>query len=235
MEFSWSEHEAWIAQFDILGFKNRIRESNQSSFLRVFKASLDEAIYKLDQDKKEFEETIEIILYADTFIIYTIQDNNSMPHGVLATSENFLVSCIRNRIPVRGAISYGELILGQRNRIIMGKAFLECYEYGEDQNWIGLILTPSASLKLKSLGLNPKRFGYINRDIPLRKYSIFDDNIYAYRFSHGSSNFKCPLLPILNEMKMKAPNAEKVKYLNTIEFIEKYYAIHKSVNPSISG
>lgn len=221
---SWSSIKTWVAHFDILGFKHRINYEDQSLLLEILKSSIDEVIEKLKEDISHFEDVIDYTSYADTFIIYSkAMEKNGYP-ALVRTSKNFLNTCVCKRLPVRGAISYGELILGHNGKVIMGKAFLESYQYGEDQNWVGLLLTPSASSQLKSMKLDPIRHGFINRDIPLRKYSIFDENVYGYRFiDNGSVNFKCPLLPILYEMLQKTPSEEKVKYINTIRFIEKYY------------
>ena len=156
-------------------------------------------------------------LHRHLYNLFKGNSNNWLP-GVSPCIEEFYNTCIYKRLPIRGAISHGELIFGHDNKILMGKAFLESYEYGEDQNWIGLILTPSASMKLKSINLDPLRHGFINRDIPLRKFSIFDENVYAYRFIK------------LKEMLQKASGKEKVKYLNTIKFIDKHYIVHSTTS-----
>jgi hypothetical protein len=228
MDTSWKNVETWVAHFDILGFKSRINYDDQSLLLELLKSSIDEVIEGLKEDIRYFEDSINYTSYADTFIIYSKAAGNSGYPELDLTSKKFLSTCVYKLLPIRGAISYGELILGHNNKVIMGKAFLESYQYGEDQNWIGLLLTPSASSKLKSMGVDPIRNGFINRDIPLRKYSIFDEDVYAYRFINGSTNFECPLLPSLNEMLQEAPGKEKVKYINTIRFIEKYYTVHSS-------
>ena len=81
-----------------------------------------------------------LISYTDTFIIYSKATQTTGYPELVRASKNFINTCIYKRLPIRGAISHGELILGHDNKILMGKAFLESYEYGEDQNWIGLIL-----------------------------------------------------------------------------------------------
>lgn len=230
MNISWNTIQTWIAHFDILGFKNRINYDDQSLLLEILKSSIDDAIADLEKDINHFYDVIEYISYADTFIIYSKATETTGYPELVRASKNFINTCIYKRLPIRGAISHGELILGHDNKILMGKAFLESYEYGEDQNWIGLILTPSASMKLKSINLDPIRHGFINRDIPLRKFSIFDENVYAYRFINGSTNYTCPLLPILKEMLQKATGKEKVKYLNTIKFIDKHYTVHSTTS-----
>ena len=108
------------------------------------------------------------------------------------------------------------------------EAFLESHVYGEDQNWLGSILTPSATEELKKNNLEPSHHGFINRDIPMRKYSEFDERVYAYYFGNGSTNFQSPLLSPLKEMMHHSPEPVKIKYENTIKFIEKYYSVHGS-------
>jgi hypothetical protein len=226
MEQEWETTQSWIAYFDILGFKSMIEYENESIALQVLKSKIDEVINKLEEDIDSKDERVDFQFYADTFIIYSKSEKINDYPLLVRVSKNFINNCIYEKLPVRGAISYGELIFGHRRKIILGKAFLESYVYGEDQNWIGLILTPSASCQLLQHDLIPTRHGFINKDIPMRRFSIFEDKIYAYRFINGSTNFNCSLLPHLNEMLQKAPQREKVKFLNTIKFIEKHYPIH---------
>lgn len=204
-EQQWKTNQAWIAHFDILGFKSMIEHKDQSLAIELLKRKLDAVIVKLKSEIESKDEHIDFQFYADTFMIYSKTEKlNDLPLLIRAC-KNFINKCIYKKLPVRGAISYGEMIFGHNRKIIIGSAFLESYVYGEDQNWIGLILTPSASSRLIDHNLLPTRNGFINRDIPMRKFSIFEDKVYAYRFINGSTNYECPLLPILNEMLQKAP------------------------------
>jgi len=228
-EQQWETNQGWIAHFDILGFKSMIEYEDQSLAIERLKGQLDYVIVKLKSDIEPKVKQIDFQFYADTFIIYSKSKKIHDYALLIRACKNFINNCIKKRLPVRGAISYGEIIFGHNRKIIIGSAFLESYVYGEDQNWIGLILTPSASSRVIEENSSPARHGFINRDIPMRKFSIFEDKIYAYRFiNNGSTNYECPLLPILNEMLQKAPQREKVKYVNTIKFIEKHYTVHTS-------
>jgi hypothetical protein len=222
----WETHETWIAHFDILGFKSMVDNEGKSLQLASLKSKIDDVICKLEKEIANHEEFIDYQFYADTFIIYSKNDKVNDYPSLVRASKNFIINCIYKSLPVRGAISYGEVLFGHQKKIIIGKAFLEAYVYGEDQNWIGLILTPSASNQLKSHDLYPSRHGFINKDIPLRELDI--ESVFAYRYIDGSTNFECPLLPCLNEMQHFAPECEKQKYNNTIDFINKHYTVHKS-------
>lgn len=116
--------------------------------------------------------------------------------------------------------------MGYGGKIIIGLAALEAYEYCNDQDWIGLILTPSASQKLIAENIPPWRQYFINQDIPMRSLSSHD--VYAHKFINGSANYESPLVSRLAEMKHFTPDKHKEKYQKTIDFIRKY-------NPIISG
>lgn len=230
MKQEWETTQSWVAYFDILGFKAIVEDAAQhDAKLQILKETLDETVEELKNDVEAQKEYVDFQFYVDTFIIHSKSEKINDYPSLVRISKKFIHRCIIKRLPARGAISYGELIFGHNRKILLGKAFLESYKYGEDQNWVGLILTPSASSRLIECNLNPARHGFINRDIPMRKFSIFDDEIYAYRFINGSTNFKCPLLHFLKEMLAKAPQEEeKVKYKNTIGFMERHYTVHTS-------
>ena len=222
---NWETKKGWVTHFDILGFKSKIEENSLS--VEILKDSISHILSELNEDTDVFE-GIECIFYADTFLIYSNSDRIKYFHGLLRTSKNFIKRCISSRLAVRGAIAFGELIFGHHKKIILGEAFLESYEYGEDQNWLGLILTPSATKELSKNDLHPNRNEFVNQGIPMRKKIPNSKNeIYAYDFGASKTNYECNMLPILEEMKRYAPKKQKIKYSNTIEFIQRHSLFHK--------
>jgi hypothetical protein len=235
MNKKWISYQAWVAHFDILGFKSLIGNEKESLTVNVLKSKIEEVVDELEKSATKFNESVECLFYADTFVIYSRSEKINDYPGFIRVCKDFYYSCIYKQLPIRGAVSFGEIEVGYNKRILIGKAFLESHEYSEDQNWLGMILTPSASSKLKEHGIEPIRHGFVNCDIPLRKYPVFDERVYAFCFDRGSTNFKCPLIRPLNAMMEKAKknkdgNSEIaiVKYDNTIKFIEKHYNVHKS-------
>ena len=104
------------------------------------------------------------------------------------------------------------------NRALMGDAFIDAFEYGEDQNWLGLLLTPKAIKKARLLELEPLRHDFISsKKIPMRKKT--DQVVLAYKFQNGESTFSSPLIPHLIEMKKASDDIYHEKYDNTIDFI----------------
>lgn len=228
MKDKWVNRHAWIAHFDVLGFKNLLENEGGSLVIEVLKSQIDEVIEQLKSDISSFEDKIDYLFFADTFVIYSKSEKLNEYPALISVSKKFISRCIYKKLPVRGAISYGDVVFGHENKVLMGKAFLESHIYGEDQNWLGLVLTPSASKELEKNGLYPIRHGFINKDVPLRNLKDASEYVYAYKFINGSTNFKCPLLSPLSEMMGRAPESQKIKYENTIKFINKYYKVSTS-------
>jgi hypothetical protein len=220
----WNDpFNAWVAHFDILGFTNSIENSDPKKFSshpKALQRKIELVLCYLKNTiilyKKLPYDYVNYLFYADTFIIYSKTDDIKEYFGICNIAKLFFEKCIEEELPIRGAISFGEITTGYDNKIVMGKAFIESKKYSDDQNWLGLILTPSAAIKIKE-HFDPKRHKFVNRDIPLRKYSIFDENIYAY------TTIKSPNLIVkLKKMKTEAPKDVQLKYENTICFIERY-------------
>ena len=224
----WEKRNAWIAHFDILGFKNFLENDGGSLPIAVLQSQIDDLIKNLKQSVATSDESIDYFVFSDTFILFSKSDQVNGYPSLLSASKSLIRKSISMGLPIRGAISYGDCVFGHQNKILMGKAFLESHDYGEDQNWLGLILTPSATQNLLSHELYPLRHGFINKDIPLRKLSDNLEFVYAYTFINGSTNFECTLLSKLEELKCFAPDSVKIKYTNTINFIKKHYVVRKS-------
>lgn len=219
----WEKHECWVAYFDILGFKSLLEKRWMEFETVLSQTKVDDILNAIKNISPYYRANIDYLFYADTFIFYSKSDQPQDYSSMICVAQRFIRECISIKLPVRGAISFGELIFGHEKKIMMGNAFLESYKYGEDQNWLGLLLTPSATIKVSDYSLDPSNHYYIkDQDIPLRSYSRFIPDVFAYTFCEGIANYSNPLLGDLDEMLKIAPVAEKVKYEKTIEFIKKY-------------
>lgn len=218
---NWIDGKFWVAYFDLLGFKSKINVPCDSNGFKVLQIAIDRTLDRLRNESAKGN--VNILSYADTFIIYS--DTELINHALhfFVTAEKFIDDCIKEKLPVRGAISYGEISYREEYSIMIGEALCESHAYGEDQNWLGLILAPSASAKFEVQGVRPEKWGFTKYSIPFRKYKKLDDSSsYAYRFCGANDGiFKGFELPLarFEEMKLRAPDDEKVKYENTIRFI----------------
>ena len=220
----WIISDCWLACFDILGYRNLI--------------SIDKDDYKADRVRLLYEETLQYLVescngydlgcisycwFSDTFLMFTHDDSPNSYAVIESATKYFIEECIYSRIPMRGAIAVGPFMRTKDNRTFIGKAFLEAFEYAEDQDWIGLLMTPNAITKAESFELYPTCHDFVKSDkIPMRNYS--NKEIMAYRFKNGSANFSSPLLPMLGEMKLLCDEKYRYKYERTEKFIEEHYS-----------
>jgi hypothetical protein len=220
MMVEWSQKKAWVAVFDILGFKNRIRLADQEFQRALLTGQLDDLFEALEPEFIQNGQ-LEYVIFSDTIVIFA-PDSEMRSYGwFLLQCTKLIERSIDIRLPLRGAISVGTAFLSTSPPIILGPCFLEAHEYCAAQNWIGLLLTPTANLVIRQAGFNPLNHDFVADQIPLR--GISSENVLAYRFQNGMSNCSSPLIPLLQEMKHFAPEKDKIKYDRTMSFIEKHY------------
>jgi len=214
---NWSQKKAWVAVFDILGFKSRMDDEFQRQLLM---GQLNDLFEALEPEVIRHGQ-LEYVIFSDTVVIFA-PDSEMGSHGwFLSQCTRLIEKSIDIRLPLRGAISVGTASLSKCPPIVIGPCFLEAHEYCEAQDWIGLLLTPCATLAIREAGFDPLRHDFVSDEIPLVK--VPSENVLAYRFQNGMSNCPSPLLPILLDMRHSAPEKDKVKYDRTVSFIEKHY------------
>jgi len=114
--------------------------------------------------------------FSDSFLIYTKDGSEKSYVLIQQVSKHFLESNIYIRVPLRGATSYGDLYMDEENSIFLGHSLIEAYTYCEDQDWINIILTPSATIKAQKMGFTPSHHSFTNKNIKLileENYLIF--------------------------------------------------------------
>jgi hypothetical protein len=217
---TWRRRNAWIGVFDILGFRTLIRKADQDFPRAVLTDGLSELLAGLNSEEAMHGD-LESLVISDTVIVFAPNLESSAYGWFLLQCRNLVHNSIRIRLPLRGAISRGTTFTAQEHPIILGPAFVEAYEYCEDQDWIGLLLTPSATRALRENGLEPLHHDFVPGPVPLRHLASTD--VLAYRFQNGSANFDSPLLPWLREMQHFAPEIAKAKYARTLDHIQRHY------------
>ncbi|ODN65785.1 hypothetical protein [Methylophaga muralis] len=210
----------WFAYFDLLGFAQLVRTREIQSVLPIYERVLETIEEKANAKKSQ---GIGYSWFSDTFIIFS-KGSSLEEFGVIEQiARLFFQKLILHKIPVRGAISYGNLYSQQEKNIFLGEALMDAYEYGEKQNWLNFVITPSAAMALEKLEFPMNERAHYRL---ITKSGVIthpgDKKIFAYAFNNGTVNGINPLLKALRSMKEVSPKEQGIKYENTIEFIELY-------------
>jgi hypothetical protein len=155
----------WVSYLDLLGFTELI---NTKGWIQVF-SYYDTAVARCTADFG-FKPKIEKTWFSDTFLLYSPDDKPASFAAIEATTRWFIYNLIRDGIPVRGSMSHGNLYADKKASTFFGPALIEAYHYGENQDWIGFVLTPSAVNQMAAIGLDANnRLNYAYWDIPYKK------------------------------------------------------------------
>ena len=89
------------------------------------------------------------LLYSDTFLFYQPILFGYLPVDTLVTAAAFSIrataACLEQGFLMRGAISFGELLVSPSIPTVAGPAVIECAEHFESTEWVGCHATPSVA------------------------------------------------------------------------------------------
>lgn len=133
----------FIALVDILGFRELIHRRPdltrfQEDYSRVFEPLAEE----VDQLG------VEHYLFSDSlFVGIRNQPAEQEFRNLVTFCSSLIRRSILSRLPIRGAISFGRVLWreGPREGTIVGLPIVEAYEFERLQDWIGVVLAPSAA------------------------------------------------------------------------------------------
>ncbi len=208
----------WVAYFDLLGFSELVRSERWSNVFSYYSQTLKRFL----KDRKA-DTMVERAWFSDTFLFYSIDDSKDSFLDIEFFARWFTYFSISHGTPLRGAISCGDFYADNQNSIFFGQALVEAYEYGENQNWLGFLLCPSATEEMQAIGLPAdKRLDYAYWEIPYKIYSnSLPRSLPAYIIGGSvETNGKNVCLKKLKEMKSRQTDDRLLKkYDNTIRFI----------------
>lgn len=134
----------WIAYFDLLGTSDRVSGQDLFSAFSVYERAI------VDLQKHEFfsDSSIGVSWFSDSFLIYSTNSDLSEFWIIDHVARWFLVELLHAGLPATGAISYGELYADRGNSIFFGVGLIDAVKCCEIQDWIGLVISESASKAL---------------------------------------------------------------------------------------
>lgn len=132
-----SGYNKFIAFFDVLGYRSFI---NNNEIIRVIE-KMDDLIAGLQFSTHISQENVkllEYIIFSDSVVFYTHDFSSTSFYRLIHVSKIFIYAALVLGLPVRGSVSMGEFHV--KENLFFGKALVEAYENGEDQNWSGAFI-----------------------------------------------------------------------------------------------
>jgi hypothetical protein len=158
--------------------------------------------------------------FSDIFLIFAKDDSLESFAFIEKASRLFFQRLILRNIPLRGALTVGELYTQKEKNIFLGKGIIDAYKYGECQNWIGFILTPRVYMRLKDTNLDLEKLPYYRRIEDPEIIKHFDkQNVFAFTMSVLAVNNQNKCLEAILYMKSLVEPKYRDEYQNAENFI----------------
>lgn len=164
--------KSYVAYFDVLGFTEVVKNHRTSELNQIVRKLFDGFNDAIDQSRTIQNVKIDISnikfhLLSDSFVIWTEDvthnDGNTVSGKSYIVFRNLLYAIIEilkygllNGFPLRGALSYGDIVLHKRKALnaqtklfllddsFYGRAYMEAYSLEAIQEWSGCIVSQSA-------------------------------------------------------------------------------------------
>lgn len=155
-----------------------------------------------------------VMIISDTIVIFTeaaIKDASRAIdlHGHLC--KKAIPESISLGIPVRGATSYGDVIISSENSIYAGVAIDEAAAWHEQGDWIGVLMAPTACFIFDI----SNKSSWETYKPPMKHGKQFSTYVVNWRNTEDSSFLKvikqsfCVMAPITPEVEQKFSNTLK--------------------------
>lgn len=149
----------FVAFLDILGFSQLLNENELAKVEQIFDdclKNLNDKKYSGDCtiqsgiDSMSSKDDLKFLMISDSIIIYTDNDTSDSLNVLIHTCKRLLISFLEEGIPLRGAISIGDLkeieIDNKDNKphfkglSIIGNAITRAHRLEKEQEWMGCII-----------------------------------------------------------------------------------------------
>ncbi|MCX5716910.1 MAG: hypothetical protein NTW44_01105 [Nitrospirae bacterium] len=218
------KRQCFVGLFDILGFSDIVRNNKLEDVWKTYSKIKSSASFIKDNLESLFKrKIINIDNFSDTFLMYTSDYSNmGQEHidecfnALLGVCDALFHSANTNGIPIRGAITVGELIVN--DGIHLGKPIVEAYEMEHKQDWIGCWICDDA-IQLISKKLLQRHMDenlILKYKIPFKGGNIMDCYVFNWVTLPFENDYDYGMLRVKSGHDWSAER----KHLNTRDFIK---------------
>jgi hypothetical protein len=240
--------DGFVALLDVLGFRSLASDDGKGERLQIYLRILQTA---LEPDAGGPD--VAAIVFSDSIVLTTEDDSNDSLQVLLRRCSRLFGQMLQQQIPLRGAVAHGPFL---RQAVpggvfVAGRAIIDAFTFETAQDWIGIMIAPSAVKRVPELrerckighstdGLQGIRerlawaaFVQPYPVIPFHKNHPLEENVFdGFAVVPSDGNPQPPALresldrsiKALNWLKFLAPDpAAQAKYRKSCEFLDLVY------------
>lgn len=216
--------ERYICFIDVMGFTNYVyRNSHQVVNKRmqklhdILKNSID-TVYKITEEHDNTIEPFKSVIFSDSILLISKDKSSISLDIILYASQIVTTEFLKNRIPIKGAVSFGNVTADFKKSLFFGKAFIDAYKLQDELYMYGIVLDHKVEKKLSSL--KNKSFYCIKSKTPTKSGLISHYNInwplWSYLTNEKSVNSNHDEYDLREKLKL-------LNYDDSISIMENFY------------
>jgi hypothetical protein len=138
----------YVALFDVLGFSSVVSSDQHGEGLQGYFTCLQEAFSSNPSDP-----IVDYVVFSDSIVLTTRSDSEDWFRILLLWCSRLFSVMLKKEIAVRGAIAHGSFVrkAAPYGVFVAGKAIIDAYNFEKAQDWIGIMLAPSAVKRVPDL------------------------------------------------------------------------------------
>lgn len=238
-----------VAFLDVLGFRGMIKSTSLSELVRKYEFMVDSTaalnrpmfpekeLPTLFPNQTENEPWCNRYIFSDSIILISLNDDDISCLKLLVYAWRFTQALLVSGMPVRGAITHGEVYENPSKNIVLGLALTKAYELEQKQQWIGVAIDSSTELG------NPELFKSIRSEkqimsnvflrypVPYKDGTTEELHTLNWRFNLFVEKGTRSLFTTSNENHIIEKVQNTLKYAKTVIDLGKVYVQDQSLLP----
>jgi hypothetical protein len=136
--------DRFVAFLDIMGFKDMVfRRTNNSVYKMLL--SFRPAVLATEKDIQFISPTnnriiTKTVMFSDSIIIITNDDSEDAALNIIYDVGMIIISALKEKIPMKGAIAYGKQTADFKNSLHFGKPLIDAFELQNELKLYGVIM-----------------------------------------------------------------------------------------------
>lgn len=151
-KFQWEPRcDRFVAFMDIMGFKERVFRDSHENVSKV----MEEIRKQTRKIKKEAKNKLEgrprgwdtfgktaiiPVIFSDSIILFSSDKSKSAFEYLVFQTKRVMYHALKNNIPIKGAIAYGEQTAAFKKSLYFGKPLIDAFELQKELFFYGVIL-----------------------------------------------------------------------------------------------
>ena len=226
---NWNVTEKrFVCFLDIMGFKDMVMRNSHNEIYQMLE-DLAKKRNTLDTTKVDrYEQNLmKTVSFSDTIVIFTKTDSKECLELLTFAVSWLFAKAIEKEIPMKGAISCGDMSVNINQQIFFGQPLIDAYLLQEDVLFYGIVLHNSAERKLNEFGedlLGYERYHDCLVSLKsgrIRHYIL--DWVVGINFEVEKEIAKNSALNLMKKHREKTSGAPRKYIDNTVEVINQMY------------